>query len=168
MEVDGKKQIWHIESIAKGFGGFSGWLVPVMVVLVFYEVIMRYVVGRPPVIAEEFSSYLLVAVAFLGMAYTWREGGHVRVTAFVEKLPIRVANRLRLVRLIIALVFVLGLTYLSYVYLASSFQMGMRAGSWIRTPLQGPQMTILIGFALLSLLLIVEIKEAITKIRSGK
>ena len=149
-------------------GRVFGWLVSIMVVLILFEVFMRYVVGQPPIIAEEFSAYMLVALAFLGMAYTWREKGHVRVTALVSRLPTRVSSWLRLITLVFAFAFILALTHSSYNYLAHSFKQGMVSSTYYRTPLQGPQMTILIGFILLALVLMVEIAQAIINIRAGK
>ena len=76
-----------------------------MIVLIFVEVFMRYVIGQPPMVADEFSAYMLVALSFIGAAYTWREKGHVRITALVTHLPIPVAKWLRLVTMSLALLF---------------------------------------------------------------
>ena len=65
--------------IANLVGFLSAWLVPLMMMLVVVDVFMRYVMRHPLMIADEFSAYLLVALSFLGFAYTWRQGGHVRV-----------------------------------------------------------------------------------------
>ena len=96
-----------IESISNVGGYFSGWLVPLMIVLVLYEVFMRYVVHQPPMVADEFSAYMLVAM----------------------------------------------------LHMASS--------TWLNFPLQGPQMTLVIGFSILALLQVVEITKVITDIRAG-
>jgi len=44
----------------------------------------------------------------------------------------------------------------------------MASPTHLRVPLQGPQMPLLIGFTILTLLLIVEIAKAITRMRSGE
>ena len=157
-----------IESIANIGGYFSGWLVPLMMLLVMFEVFMRYVVHRPPLVADEFSSYMLVALSFLGLAYTFRERGHVRITALVSRLPPRVSNWTRLVSLGLAFVFSIVLVQTTYAYMLFSFKIHMSSVTRFRIPLQGPQVTLLVGFIMLSLLLIVEIAKAIMKIRSGE
>jgi len=129
---------------------------------------MRYVLDQPPIIAEEYSGYALVALSFLGMAYTWQERGHVRVTALVSRLPVKVSSWLRVLTLVLAFAFTIALIDTTYKYLAHSFKIGMVSSTYYRTPLQGPQMTIMIGFILLSLLIIVEIIKAIIDIRAGK
>lgn len=157
-----------IESIANIGGYLSGWLVPLMMLLILYEVIMRYIVHRPPIIADEFSAYMLVTLCFLGMAYTWKERGHVRITALVSRLPARIASWIRLGTLVLALVIGIMMSQAIYAYLVYSFKYHMRSATHLLTPLQGPQMTMLIGFILLCPLLIVEIARAIMNIRSGK
>ena len=84
------KQIgYFIEKIAYLGGYFSGWLVPLMMMLVVVDVFMRYVMHQPLMVADEFSAYMLVALSFLGLAYTWREKGHVRIEIFVNRLSRR-------------------------------------------------------------------------------
>ena len=157
-----------IEGITKISGDFSGWLVVLMMLLLLVEVLMRYVVGQPLGIADEFAAYMLVALVYLGGAYTWKQKRHVRITALTDRLPPRVASWLRLVTLILAFGGSIILILASYGHLAFSFKVGMKSSTWVHTPLQGPQMTLMIGFILLALLLIVEITRAIMSIRSGR
>jgi len=142
--------------------------VPLMMMLVLFEVVMRYIVHQPPIIADEVSAYMLVALSFIAMAYTWKEKGHVRITALVSRLPARVAKWVRLIGLVLALALATMLTHASYVYLVYSFKLHMASSTHLRVPLQVPQMPLLIGFTILTLLLIVETTKAIIKIRSGK
>ena len=149
-------------------GYLSSWLVLVMMVLVFSEVIARYVFNHPLMVADEFSAYMLVAIAFLGIAMTWKERGHVRITALVDVLPTRAAAWLRVFSLSVALAMAIIVTRSTFMYMQRSFQVHMRSATWLNFPLQGPQFTILIGFILLSLLLVLEILRNIATIRSGE
>ena len=157
-----------IENIANIGGYFSGWLVPLMMILVLFEVVMRYIVHQPPIIADEISAYMLVALSFIGMAYTWKEKGHVRITALVSRVPARVSNWVRLISLALALALAAVLTQASYVYLAYSFKLHMASPTHLRVPLQIPQIPLLIGFTILTLMLIIETIKAIIRIRSGE
>ena len=78
-----------IEKVADFLGYVSGWLVPAMMLLVAVEVFMRYVLHDPAMVADEFSAYMLVALSYLGLSYTWRQGGHVRITLLVSRLPVQ-------------------------------------------------------------------------------
>lgn len=146
----------------------AGWLVFLMMLLVVYETFMRYVLHRPLMVADEFAGYMLVAIAYIGTAYTWKVKGHIRISTVLERVPLRVANWLRLIALVLAFIFSIALNQVSYKYIIVSFELKMASATWLHTPLQGPQMTVIIGFILLSLLLIIEIARAIVNIRSGK
>ena len=157
-----------VDSIVLVCGYLSGWLVVGMMLLILVEVFMRYGLNQPPMIADEFGAYLVVVVVFLGVGYTWKEKGHVRITALVGSLPQKVSSWIRLIALVLALVFSIMLTQASYSYLAFSFKINMASLTVHRFPLQGPQMTIPIGYTLLCLLIIMEIAKAITNISSGR
>jgi TRAP-type C4-dicarboxylate transport system permease small subunit len=149
-------------------GHFLGWLLLAMIGLVFFEVIMRYVFRNPPIIADEFSSYILVAISFIGLAYCWRQKGHVRVTSFVIMMPKKVQNWLRMATLILALAFAVMLCQAAYYFLQNTFHFHTLSKSWLRVPLQWPQLSIGIGYALLVLWTIYEIAKAIIAIRARK
>ena len=157
-----------IKGAVKAFGYFSGWLVVLMMLLVLVEVFMRYVLKRAPMVADEFGGYMLVAIAFLGAAYTWQEKGHVRITALVSRLPSRMASWTRLIVLILVFVCVAVLIQGGYHFVAFSFRMHLRSSSWLVTPLQVPQMAILLGFILMALALFTTIVESVKDIRLGK
>lgn len=157
-----------IDVLANSIGYFAGCLVLLMMLLTLFEVFMRYVIGRAPLVADEFGAYMYVALSFFGLAYTWKHRGHVRITALVHRLPIRVANWLRLITLALACAFTITLTHASYGYLVVSFRYNMKSGSVFQTPLQGPQMTMAIGYAVLSLMLILEVARAVVNLKAGK
>ena len=156
-----------VGSLAALGGYFSGWLVLVMVVLVFVEVFTRYVLNRPLMLADELSAYMLVALCFLGAAYTWKEGAHVRITALVSRLPAKVASWLRLATLLLVFFFVLGLLQGSYGFMATSFRLHLASSTWLRTPLQPIHMLLPIGFVLLGLVVLIGIFRALKHIRAG-
>ncbi|TDO94196.1 TRAP-type C4-dicarboxylate transport system permease small subunit [Halanaerobium saccharolyticum] len=59
----------------------------VLVALVFVSVVMRYVFSSPIRGAQEFSIYLLLWFGFLGIIKGHRDGNHISITFFVDKLP---------------------------------------------------------------------------------
>ena len=157
-----------IEKIAYLCGYLSGWLVPLMMMLVVVDVFMRYVMQRPLMIADEFSAYMLVTLSFLGFAYTWRQGGHVRVEVVVNYLPPRLKDWVRLIGLILTFVFMIEMDRAAYKMIAYALQMKMRSSTWLMFPLFWPQLTIFVGFVLLTLMLVVDIVQAGVKLRAGK
>jgi TRAP-type C4-dicarboxylate transport system permease small subunit len=162
----------HIEYVIKKAAGFfgylSGWLVPLMMILVAVEVFMRYVLHNPPMLADEFSAYLLVALSYLGLAFTWRQGGHVRITLVVSRLPAKAASWIRLIVLILIFFFLIGLTHAGYKMVVYARQIDLRSDTWLTFPLFWPQLTVFIGFVTLMLMIPVEIAKVIGKIRAGE
>lgn len=162
-----KKIVRAIETLSNVSGYFSGLLVLLMMSIVMYEVFMRYVLHNPPCIADEISAYMLVGVVFIGLAYTWKEKGHVRIEFAITRLPTRVSQWLRLAILIIAAAYIIVASKACYDFVLHSYQRGIVSQSWLRIPLQWPELPLAIGFSLLSLQLIIEIAKAIVDIRSS-
>ena len=157
-----------IERVVNLAGSIAGWLVFLMMCLVLFEVFMRYIVHRPPIIADEFSGYLLVGCAYLAIAWGWKEGAHVRITILVDILSRKAAGFLRLITLVLNLIFSFLLVWVSFKYLAYSIKVDMRSASWLVTPLQVPQGTLIVGFILLALIVVLRTIEAIIHFTSGK
>jgi TRAP-type C4-dicarboxylate transport system permease small subunit len=157
-----------IERLVNIAGMIAGWLVFLMMCLVLFEVFMRYIVHRPPIIADEFSGYLLVGCSYLAIAWGWKEGAHVRITLLVDGLSQRAASFLRLITLVLNLGFSFLLVWVSFKYLTYSIKVGMRSASWLVTPLQVPQSTLLVGFILLTLIVVLRTIQVIIHIASGK
>ncbi len=150
------------------FGGYlSGWLVPLMMMLVVVDVFMRYVLHRPLMVSDEISAYMLVALSFLGLGYTWRQGGHVRIEVLVTRLPARLYARLRLTALILIFIFMVELDRVAYKMIVYALQINLRSSTWLMFPLFWPQLTVFIGFVLLTFLVGIDIIRTGVKIRTG-
>jgi TRAP-type C4-dicarboxylate transport system permease small subunit len=156
-----------IEKVAYLGGILSGWLVPCMMVLVVADVFMRYVMRRPLMVADEFSAYMLVALCYLGLAYTWREGGHVRIEILVRRLSPRLHDRVRLAGLALVFVFMLELDRAAWKMIVYAHQMKLRSSTFFMVPLFWPQLTVFIGFVMLTLLVLADAVQLGAKIRAG-
>jgi len=60
-------------------GYLVGWITTVMVLIVFYDTVMRYAFHKGNVALQELEWHLFAVVFLLGAAYTLKEDGHVRV-----------------------------------------------------------------------------------------
>lgn len=58
-----------------------------MVLVSFYQVIMRYVFNNAPSWSEELARYLFVWVVFLGAAIAFRTAAHLGLDFFVNLMP---------------------------------------------------------------------------------
>lgn len=157
-----------IGKIASISGHISGWLVPLMMILVAIEVFTRYLLHQPLMVADEFSAYMLVALSYLGMAYTWRQGGHVRISILISRLPARLANWIRLISLSLIFIFMIEMVRVGYKMVAYARQIDLRSPTWLTIPLFWPQLTVFFGFVIFAVVLGVDLISAIGKMRAGE
>ncbi len=164
-----KKIVIIIEKITDIISGYlPGVLIFLLMLMLLGEVLTRYILRSPLSIAEEMGGYLLVSITFAGLAYTWKERGHVRVSLVFNRLPHKVARSVRFITLIMATVFTLPLIKACYDLLSDSLLFESRSGSWLRTPLVYPQTILLIGSVLLFLQLIAEIIKSVISMKKPK
>lgn len=74
----------------------AGILLVAGVLIVCFEVIMRYFAHRPQIWTVEVCEYILFGIAFLGAPWLLKQGGHVSVDLVVEHLGSKNQGRLRL------------------------------------------------------------------------
>ena len=156
-----------IEVISGVSGQFMGWLIFIMMVMILIEVLTRYILRSPLAIGDEFGGYILVAITYVGLAYTWKMGGHVRIEFLFNKLPMKLQKKLRLGMIILATIFTFVIIKASYELISFSYQLGTRSGSWLRIPVIWPQLVLIIGSILLLFQLIAEVMKAIKNRDAG-
>lgn len=120
----------------------------VLIALIVVEVFSRYVLNKPTLIAYELSSYLLVGITYLALAYGLQQGSHIRVTIFVDCLPGRLHKWWALIFDSIVLVCIIVLMWKSIGLVLMSFESGVRLATYLRTPLWIPQALVPIGLGM--------------------
>ena len=68
-----------VDSLSDKIGYLVGWMTTLMVLIVFYDTVMRYAFNKGNVALQELEWHLFAIVFLLGAAYTLKEKGHVRV-----------------------------------------------------------------------------------------
>ena len=68
-----------IENLSEWTGRLSAWLIPALVLLIAYDVLMRYLFHSGSVALQELEWHLFALVFLLGAAYTLKHDQHVRV-----------------------------------------------------------------------------------------
>lgn len=82
-------------------------LLAAMAVIVFANVVMRYLTNGSIVWAEEVARYMMIWMTFLGAGLVLRYGGHVAITNLSDLAPPRMQRGLRLMLVALMLVFCL-------------------------------------------------------------
>jgi TRAP-type mannitol/chloroaromatic compound transport system permease small subunit len=83
------KIINFLESINNGIGRIVCWFGLMMLLLQFFNVVLRYVFGMNYIFLNEGVLYLHATLFMLGSGYTLMVDKHVRVDIFYSKLSVR-------------------------------------------------------------------------------
>jgi len=95
-------------------------LMAAMAVLVFANVVARYLFNHSFIWAEELSRYMMIWVGFLGAGLVLRVGAHIAVDVFQDMVPRRLAQAMRAAALLVLAVSLVAMLWLggSYVVFA--------------------------------------------------
>lgn len=110
-------------------------------------------------------AWLCAAAAFLGMAYSFRNGDFVRVTLLLESVPPTVRRWLELVSLAIATVAIAYLGWWAARFTYDSWRFNDIAGNMVAIPIWIPQLSFVVGSAIL---VIAVLDECVTVLRGVK
>ena len=75
----------RLESVIDWAGRGTAWICMVLVLLVAFNVILRYAFRLGPVALQELEWHLMSPIALVGMSYALRHGDHVRVDIFFDR-----------------------------------------------------------------------------------
>ncbi|MGO4173373.1 TRAP transporter small permease [Bosea sp. TAF32] len=114
---------------------------------------------------DDFTAWSLVAMAFLGLAHTFRKGEMIRVGLLLERLHGRARRIAELVSLTIAGAFISYFTWQAGKLAYDSWQFFDMSTGVVSVPLWIPQSGMVIGLAIL---LVAIAEEWITVARGGK
>jgi C4-dicarboxylate transporter DctQ subunit len=130
--------------------GAIAFLLAVMSLITFGQVIARYVFDYSFVWALELVTFLFAWLIFLGMSYGVRVGSHIGVDALVKSLGARAARVVSAVATLCCIVYSLICLWGSWRYVATMHMIGTLAQD-LPIPVWIPQIVLPLGFALLAL-----------------
>lgn len=162
------KKIGHIlDQVAYISGYISGWVLLLMMTLILVEVVTRYAMRHPLILADEMSAYMLVFISIVGLAYTQSVKGHIRINFLVNFMKSQVRSWLRVVTLTIFLIYSCIATVVSYDLVIQAFERGMKSNTYLMTPWWIPLLGIPLGFTILSISLLAEVFRRVIDVRAG-
>lgn len=89
----------------------AGVLLLGMVLIVSYNVLMRYFIGKPPVWATEMTEWILLYATFLAAAWVLKKDGHVKIDVVVIRLS---QKKQHILSVIVCILGILTCGFLSY------------------------------------------------------
>jgi len=135
-------------------------------VLIGLEVLLRSLFNTTTHISTEYSTYFFIALVSLGLGYTMKEDGHIRITLLTGRLKGKPKMIQELAVTMLALAISAFILYFSVLMAYDTYSLGMKADTVSETPLYIPQITIPIGVLLLIFQLISRILRIIYDFRS--
>ena len=140
----------------------SGVAVLGMMALVTFEVLLRTFANRSTLVADEMAGYLLVAMTFLGLAPSLRDGAFIRIDTYRDRLRGGARRLLDVALVTLALAYAITVDWYLWDLLAGTWRLGTTSIQVSRTPLWVPQAVMAVGGLLLILELLVEMVLVIT------
>jgi TRAP-type C4-dicarboxylate transport system permease small subunit len=166
-----EKFIRTIDRLSNTFGIISGVLIILGMVLVLAEIFAREVLHTTIYISGEYSGYFMVSITFLGLAYTLKEKGHIRMT-FLHKLKVFQSGKPRIYldiySFIIGFTVFIIITYITGSFVWDSVVTGTQSMQMGRTYIAIPQFAMPIGSFIITLQFFSEILQTLKKLREGK
>jgi TRAP-type C4-dicarboxylate transport system permease small subunit len=131
-------------------GLLAGFATLAIVLLVSYDVTMRYFFNQPQLFVDEVASFLQVLLIFGGAAATFRAGGHVRVDLITGAVRPTVRAWLRVGTLALGIVVLAVAIWVTTQSAMTAFRYG-RVSAVMLYPLWLPMAWIPAGLALMAL-----------------
>ena len=116
-----------------------------------YEIVCRYVFDSPTQWSQDFSIYLMIWCAFLGLMPTDMAGQHIRIDVWYKRLSIRSQMLLELFVCISMAAFAAVATWAASGLVTQSLRLGRRSLSLISIPMWIPQAALVVGLSLFCL-----------------
>lgn len=131
--------------------------------MVIYEIIARAAFDAPTIWVQECSVYLLVALAFFGLAATERAGEHIRIDLLTKRFNHRIRTGLEVVICIAVAVFASIAVWGGWQMVAQSFKFSRRSLTLLAVPAWIPQLVLPIGMTLLAIAMVWRVWHLLTR-----
>lgn len=136
--------------LAKVFSAVAALSVAVIVVILVFSSLQRYVLDQPIPATEELAAYMFVACAFLSMMDGLVEGRHIRLLPVWKRLPAELQGWLMMTGHLGTILILVLLIRETFSFAAQSYEYGAR--SYVANLIEWPWMMI-IPFSLTTLAL---------------
>jgi len=163
MKVTGRSLLRLIEQLNRLGSLISQCCLVLLLILVFHEVIARYLFNSPTLYSVELSEYLLILLAFIAAGWVLQEDKHVRMQSLVHLLPEKVQHLLACLTSFIVLLFCGVLTWYGFKAAYIAWHGEYHSSSLLNMPMWLPYLIIPLGSLLLALQLLIHISTHLNK-----
>lgn len=153
----GRALLAGVDRISGGAAFLGDFFVVAIAIMLFMEVVLRYVFNAPTVWTQDVSITFQVWFTYLGMAYVLRQRQLIRITAIVVFLGPNGRRFMEFLSLIVILAFSIMAVVMGWEILADSIRLGRRQPSMLSMPSWINELPVMLGFALLAVQAIAEL-----------
>ncbi len=133
-----------------------------LTLLILTEIVLRSFFDRSTMIADEYSGYLYLALIFFALGYTFREGGHIRITLITARLNPPARRRIEIFTGLVLIVLLGFVLYRSVWMVIDAYQFDMVSETVSETPIWLTQLAMPAGLVLFLLAAIASVyKKAV-------
>lgn len=135
-----------------------------MVIIIFAQVIMRYVFNNSLYWSEELGKFFFVWISWLGISLGEREGEHIKITMLTDKLPFKKAHVFNIISSLI----VLGICLVTFYY-SSSLVISQWTTKYagIHISISWGYLAVAVGTGLMSVRSVAAILKSVKSIKEG-
>lgn len=146
-----KRFVSAVEAINERAGNFASYLIPLMMLVMTYDVIARYIFNKPTVWAFETNQFLFCGTIALGGGYTLLNGRHVNVDIVYNRLKVRARATVDIITVPLMLGFIAVLLQYAVEATLESYRSWQHSSSYWSPPLFPVYTAMTIGIILMFL-----------------
>ncbi len=118
-----------------GIGNAASWLIALLIVIILFQVVLRYMFHKSFVALEEVQWHLYAVVVLLSVSYSYVKDSHIRLDIMHSQFSKSIKEKIEITGIILLLwpiIFVFFMHSLEFV--AESFQLGERSDAPMGLP----------------------------------
>ena len=142
-------------------------LMSVMTVIIFIQVVARYVFHNSLTWSEELARYIFIWLIFLGISYGSHLRKHIKIDAALSLFPKKVRPYIQIVGDILFLILAVYLVYTGFNYSVYQAEMGKRSSA-MGIPYQFVYSSVWVGFGLTAIRQVQAIVYRVKCIKNGE
>ncbi|MDD9302965.1 MAG: TRAP transporter small permease subunit [Desulfobacter sp.] len=146
-----KKIIDLVDRLSLGGACLSALFMVLIVLVIAVEILLRSVFNTSTLISDEYSAYFFVGVVLLGLAFTFKEDGHIKITLVTSVLGEKGQAVLDVLTTAVAIGVTSFALYYASLMVYDSWALGMQADTISETPIYLSQLVIPLGLLLFDL-----------------
>ena len=142
-----------LDRLYLGSGMLAGLFIILITIMILVQIVGRWFDIIIPS-TEDFAGFFLAAATFLALAYTFRMGGHIRITILVHLLKGKVSRFALTAALSVFILMIAYAVYYTAAFVYESWSFEELSQGYIAVPLWIPQLGMMLGLVVFPIALI--------------